>query len=303
MSVFTPVDRTQLMPWLAAHGIHELFAMSGIAGGAVNTNYWLQTEQGDWVLTLVEDRPLRAVEPIMQLMQTLAEAGLEVPGVRPDKRGQLVSELHDRPATLVQALPGQHPTMHAESAIAVGRFLANLHGLILPLPGLPLNFGPDWQRETVAVWQPRLNIEQRALMQRAWDVSARVWSQPWPAGWIHADLFPDNVLMTGNLLQGVIDWYFASVGPRIWDIAVTLNAWGGSKGVEQGLNRNLLQAYQTIQPLSGAEMSALPAMRISAALRFWLSRLNAADHQHGDSDQVTVKSPADYETLLLDLLQ
>ncbi|MEX1056787.1 MAG: hypothetical protein WED11_03565, partial [Natronospirillum sp.] len=65
MSVFTTVDLQQLQPWLQARGIAELHRCTGIQGGTVNTNYWLETDQGPWVLTLVEDRPASAVQPVM----------------------------------------------------------------------------------------------------------------------------------------------------------------------------------------------------------------------------------------------
>lgn len=303
MSVFTAVERTELMPWLAERGIQSLHVMTGITAGAVNTNYWLETDCGDWVLTLIEDRPISAVRPVMALMQALHEAGLPVPAVRADLHGNLVGGLCRRPATLVQAVRGQHPEVNEESAARIGEFLARLHALPLSLPALPLNFGPNWQRDRVAAWLPRLENRQATLMRQAWHSSAEVWARDWPVGWIHADLFPDNVLMAGSQLQGVIDWYFASQGPKIWDLAITLNAWGGAQSTEAGLNRALLAAYQRQHILTEAECTAVPAMRISAALRFWLSRLDAADRQDNDSDQVTVKSPADYERLLLDLVR
>src|SRR5690554_3604836 len=101
MSVFTPLTTAQIVPWLATHGITELRQHRGIAGGTVNTNYWLTTNTGEWILTLVEDRDLAAVEPVMELMSALAEQQLSVPDVRRDQSGATVSLLANKPSTLV----------------------------------------------------------------------------------------------------------------------------------------------------------------------------------------------------------
>ncbi|MCH8551583.1 MAG: phosphotransferase [Natronospirillum sp.] len=306
MSVFTPIDREELLPWLLAHGIEDLRDFRGISGGTINTNYWLETTSGDWILTLVEDRPAAAVQPVMSLMQSLYQAGLPVPGVRVDQQGRLVGMLKDRPATLVQALPGDHPEPTQSTAAEVGRFLARLHSQTLDLDPLPLNFGPDWQREQAQYWQDRLALDDAELVRRTIQSTRLVWQRRWPEAWLHADLFPDNVLALDGQFTAVIDWYFASCGPRIWDIAIALNAWcGGAQPDTDPVAAALLHGYESITALSATEVQALPLMRRSAALRFWLSRLESARNSDKNEtlEAVTVKPPVEYRNLLLTLEQ
>lgn len=305
MSVFTPVSRDQLLPWLAAHGIHGLHEHRGISGGTVNTNYWLTTASGDWILTLVEDRPASAVRPIMALMQALSQAGLPVPAVRAGADGELVDRLQDRPATLVQALPGDHPAPTPDICAAVGRFLADLHQQHPALDPLPLNFGPDWQQARADYWQHQLPAADSQLLARTLARVQSVWARRWPEAWVHADLFPDNVLSVDGEITAVIDWYFASRGPRLWDLAIALNAFCGSAGLAEPAPAAMLQGYAAGQRLRADEAAALPIMRCSAALRFWLSRLDAeATHQTLTADHaVTIKPPAEYRDLLLELEQ
>ena len=302
MSVFTTVNPHDLKPWLRARGIHRLDRLRGISGGAVNTNYWVDTEQGPWVLTLVEDRPASAVRPVLALMQALADAGLPVPEVRAADDGDTLGSLYGKPATLVRALPGSHPEMTTDEAFQAGVFLAQLHAQRPDIDPIALNFGPDWQQARGAYWLDRLSTEDAELLRRTLATTAEVWSHRWPTAWVHADLFPDNVLIHQGQLTAVIDWYFASRGPRIWDLAVALNAWGGSEPLSTGRCQPLWEGYGTQLTLTEAEVAALPAMRQSAALRFWLSRLDASVVSIGaDGGQITVKSPAEYRQLLLEL--
>lgn len=306
MSVFTRVEPGVLLPWLQQRGIRELHHMAGISGGTVNTNYWLTTDQGDWVLTLIEDRPAESVRPVMTLMHQLSEQGLPTPAVRADSSGERVGVLHERPVTLVQALPGEHPTGEITEARQAGEFLARLHQATLDLPPLTLNFGPDWQRDRAADWITRLPPQEAALMQdvaadtdRLWQARAPYWSR----AWVHGDLFADNVLIHEGRLSAVIDWYFASTGPCIWDLAVTLNAWYGALPLSAPGPAAMLSGYQALASLSADEARDMPALRRSAALRFWLSRLDAeaAASARPDCDQITVKPPTEYSQLLLDL--
>lgn len=305
MSVFTPVSIEQLAPWLTPYRVGSLQSSRGIRGGSVNTNYWLETDAGAWILSLIEDRNAAAVAPVMQLMQTLSERGLPVPQVRANAQGERVGQLLDRPATLVQALPGEHPLPTASVARQAGAFLAQLHQQHLDLPALPMNFDWAWQQAEVGRWQSVLSVDDAQLMSRAVAVIAPVWCLEHPCAWVHGDLFLDNVLVHEGQLSAVIDWYFASRGPCLWDLAITLNAWCGSKTPANcPVAEALWAGYCTYRKPSEAEVAALGAMRCSAALRFWLSRLGAQERARATlkKQAIMVKSPDEYRLLLLELL-
>ena len=300
MSVFTPLTTAQIVPWLAAHGITELHQHRGIAGGTVNTNYWLTTNEGEWILTLVEDRDAAAVEPVVELMAALADQQLAVPQVRRTLDGASVSTLANKPATLVAALPGRQPETDAESCQQIGQVLGQLHQQHLDLPPVAMNFGPTWQAERVAVWQLQLPANKAAHLRQSWQRLATLWEVDLPMAWTHGDLFPDNALFDEGRLSTVIDWYFASWAPCIWDLAVAINAWCAASSLQTPEVQALLAGYQAARPLSDLELRWLPTMREAAALRFWLSRLDA-QAQSPASAEVTVKSPDEQENMLLDL--
>jgi homoserine kinase type II len=125
------------------------------------------------------------------------------------------------------------------------------------------------------------------------------WPSRLPAGVIHADLFPDNVLFLHNNVSGLIDFYFACNDAYAYDLAVMLNAWcfeiDGAYNVTKG--RALVNAYNARRPLSQQEYDALPVLARGAALRFLLTRL--FDWLKRDPNAlVRPKDPLDYSRRL-----
>jgi homoserine kinase type II len=92
---------------------------------------------------------------------------------------------------------------------------------------------------------------------------------------IHADLFTDNVFFIGPQVSGLIDFYFACTDAYAYDLAICLNAWcfeaDGSFNLTKGTA--MIAGYQSVRPLTGDEVEALPVLCRGSALRFMLTRL------------------------------
>jgi homoserine kinase type II len=93
---------------------------------------------------------------------------------------------------------------------------------------------------------------------------------------VHADLFRDNAMFDQGRLSGFFDFYFAGCDTFAFDLAVCLNDWcidlaTGASDAER--TQAMVQAYETVRPLTAAERELMPAMRRAGALRFWISRL------------------------------
>ena len=72
------------------------------------------------------------------------------------------------------------------------------------------------------------------------------WPDHLPQAVIHADLFPDNVLMLDDQVTGIIDFYFSCTDIRAFDVAVTHAAWCFSedgKAFDAGVADALLGGY------------------------------------------------------------
>lgn len=307
MAVFTTVARDRLEDWLAAYDVGALRDFEGIPAGIENTNYFVDTERGRFVLTLFERLDHAQLPFYLQLMRHLARAGIPCPDPVPARDGEILSTLADRPAALVTRLAGRaHMQPGVSECAQVGALLARMHLAARDYPLHQPNLrGLDWWGHTAPQVQPFLApglaqalAEEVAAQQRlAADGSrARL-----PAGAVHADLFRDNVLFDGARLAGVIDFYFAGVDSWLFDLAVTANDWCIDDATGEFIDARLdalLHAYSALRPLSDDERRAWPAMQRAAALRFWLSRLHDL-HLPRPAEMVTPKDPSHFERILM----
>ena len=282
MAVYTEVSFDEAAAFLNALNLGQLQNIKGAAGGIENTNYFVDTDQGQYVLTLFERLSFEQLPFYLHLMQHLAAHGIPVPDPAGDAKGNILHELKGKPASVVSKLRGHSelaPT--AAHCAGVGEALARMHLAGLDYPRRQPNLrGLAWWNETVPVVLPHLTPEQSSLIlgELAYQnhVAASSACRSLPSGVVHADLFRDNVMFEDGKLTGFFDFYFAGCDTFLFDIAVCLNDWcidlaTGAKDDER--SAAFLAAYQAVRPLTAQERQLLPAMQRAGALRFWLSRL------------------------------
>jgi homoserine kinase type II len=282
MAVFTEVSPLEVQPLLDQLNLGTLQAMNGCASGIENTNYFVTTTQGDYVLTLFERLTAEQLPFYLNLMQHLAHKGIPVPAPQADQKGRILHALKDKPAALVTKLSGRNQmSPNVAHCQQVGAMLAHMHLAAQDYPDTQANLrGLEWWKETVPVVVPHLFGEAKTMIERELAhqqqlATTAVW-QSLPSGPIHADLFRDNVMFDGAQLQGFFDFYFAGCDAYVFDIAVCLNDWcidwqTGVLDTERA--QAFVQAYDAQRTLCAEEIIALPDALRGAALRFWTSRL------------------------------
>jgi homoserine kinase type II len=281
MAVYTDVSFEELEVFLAAYDLGEPHVFKGIAEGVSNSNYYLQTTKGAFILTLYETRVEAADLPFyLGLMEHLARAGIRCPTPLHGKGGALTGMLNGRPAAILSFLEGvslRRPT--PEHCQLAGRALAELHEAGSSFKGSRANaLGlRDWRKLAADCIADADTVADglRALIEDELSQLERAWPRELAEGVIHADLFPDNVLFIDDKISGLIDFYFACNDALAYDLAVTLNAWcfetDGAFNVTKG--RALIAGYQMKRALKPDERAALPLLSRGAALRFLLTRL------------------------------
>ena len=257
-------------------------SVRGIATGIENTNYFVDTETGKYVLTLFERLTFEQLPFYLHFMKHLAERGMPVPDPVANVNGEILHSLKDRPAVVVNRLPGESETAPtAAHCRSVGEILARMHVAGSDYPRHQANpRGLEWWNEVVPVVGRCVSDGQRSLLasELAFQNQIAVSStfEQLPKGPVHADLFRDNVLFDGGQLTGVFDFYFAGCDAFLFDIAVCLNDWcvdGRTGRQDDERAAAFLGGYESVRPLTPAERTLLPAMQRAGAFRFWLSRL------------------------------
>ena len=276
MSVFTPVSEADLAQWLRNYSLGELKVSEPIEAGIENTNYFVTTTQGRYVLTLFERLPAEELPFYLQLMAHLARHGIPCPAPIADLSDRYLGVLNGKPAALVTRLPGRslqdpHPAHCAE----LGALLARMHlagrsySAFLENPR-----GPKWWRLAARDVAPFLDDAKRKLLEAELAFQAEQRFPDLPRGPVHADLFRDNTLWEDGRISGVVDFYFAGVDCFLYDVAVCANDWClDGAGLQAERLRAFLGAYNAVRPFTAHEQAAWLAMLRAAALRFWLSRL------------------------------
>jgi homoserine kinase type II len=306
MAVFTPVSLDDLTDWMTQFSLGKPLAVKGIASGIENSNFFLSTEAGEFVLTIFEQLRFEQLPFYLHLMRHLAERGVLVPAPVANKQGEILHTLHGKPASIVSKLEGaSQMAPQPVHCAAVGAMLAKMHlaasDFSIRQPNLR---GIEWRRETAPMVMPHLDADAQRLlreeMQHQEEFAASATYGALAQGPIHADLFRNNVMFDGERLTGFFDFYFAGCDTWLFDVAVTVNDWCidlDSGALDTARVRAMLDAYHATRPFTDAEKQAWQAMLRAGALRFWLSRLYDF-HQPREAEMLTPHDPTHFERIL-----
>jgi homoserine kinase type II len=306
MAVFTPVTLDDLHPWMTQFPLGKALALKGISSGIENSNFFLTTESGEFVLTIFENLSFEQLPFYLKLMRHLADRGVLVPAPIANADGELVTALLGKPASIVSKLVGESQLApQPVHCAAVGDMLARMHvagrDYELEQPNLR---GIDWWRETVPTVLPFLDEGNQHLLRAEMHFQDAFAASPTyhalPRGPVHADLFRNNVMFDGERLTGFFDFYFAGCDTWLFDVAVTINDWCIDLATgELDLARAdaMLTAYQAARPFTTEEHAAWQPMLRAAALRFWLSRLFDF-YKPREAEMLTPHDPTHFERIL-----
>ena len=302
MAVYTQVPAEALAAFLTRFDAGELVSAKGIAEGVENSNYLVDTTTGRYLLTLYEKRVEAGDLPFFfALLDHLAARGNPVPPAITDREGRIIHTLQGRPAALIRFLPGVSVSDPTPAQVrAVGAAMAQMHASLAEFtPERPNSLGVAAWRPLLEQCGPDLAKIAPGLYARVDEALARVeggWPHHLPRLAIHADLFPDNVLMLGDEVAGLIDFYFACTDVRALDLAISHSAWSfdaTGTPLSPMIGRALIEGYASAHPLSDEERAALPVLAAGACIRFLLTR--AWDWLNTPADAlVTRKDPLAY---------
>ena len=302
MSVYTSISASEIESIIGSYQLAPLIGYTGISAGIENTNYLLNTAQGDFVLTLYEHFKAQEILPYLDLLVQLAEHESYYPVPLADAQHEYLQVLAGKPAALFKCLPGKSVQQTtSEQYQAVAEALARLH---LHSSGLTFRKTNSrniaWIHGIAKQVNPHLSAQDSMLLEDELGFQSKHPLQHLRQGIIHADLFKDNVLFVGERLTGMLDFYMACYDCYLLDIAITLNDWcinlhGQYIHTRQAV---FMSTYQQLREIDQQEQKYLPVFLRRACLRFWLSRL---EHKLNPKKGVITqeKDPERFKKLLL----
>ncbi len=302
MSVYTSVSNAEVEAFLAAYSIGDLVSYSGIENGITNTNYWLSTDAGEYVLTIYEHHQSQALDYILGLQHHLSNHGVACSKPVIDNQQRLYSRLKGKPAAIINRVAGDVVTtlspLHCQS---IGNEMAKFHlagQACLVSRNNPC--GQNWRILLQQKLEPFLSAQEQKLLNEEMLAYRLLDSLDLPSGATHSDLFHDNCLFECDKISGIIDFDYACNESFIYDISISLNDCCIQQNgkLDTTLSNALLQAYQAVRPLQQIELDYLNLTLRLAATRFWLSRLH--DRHFPLAGEMTfTKDPDVFRNMLL----
>jgi len=300
------LDQSPIDDALARYPVGRLLRYWPASHGIENTNYFVRTTDGEFVLTLMERQPF-AGDAYFTILDTLAHAGLPVAAPIADRLGNVSTQIQGRAAILQHRLPGSHVALPTEIQLqALGRLIARLHiesaGISSRIPAHPRDLA--WMKMACESLTSRMRYSSARLMEESLltvsTLLAREDVALLPAGVVHGDIFRDNVLFQEDALCGIIDFHQAAHGTWLFDLAVAANDWccDVTGQLNRGKTLALLKGYHTQRPLNRQEIWFFSPFRLYAALTFWLARQEVY-LQVQQGLPVRSKNPRDMEAIIL----
>lgn len=286
MAVYTHLGAEHLALLIAQYDVGGLVSAKGIAEGVSNSNWLIETSgPGNagaqrFILTMYERRiDLADLPYFLGLLDHLAAKGCPVPRTIHDHAGASFRMEDGKAIALIEFLPGVSPTQPTPAqARAVGEVLANMHLASRDFPlarANGMNFAANAATLDAcgAAQLATIHPDLPAMLAPA-HAAAALDLAALPQAQIHSDLFCDNVLMLGDRVTGLIDFYFACTGAMALDLAVTHAAWcfDAENRYQPALGAALIAGYESVRALAPAERALFPAIAKGACLRFVASR-------------------------------
>jgi homoserine kinase type II len=310
MAVHTPLSEQTIRDFATPFNLGSLKSFRGLDDGIENTNYIIsltkENATADYILTLFEKLSHADVIFYMELLKLLSKNGLPTPRPisKPDS-SQPYQILMDKPALILTKLPGSHPTNPTqEQCHAIGQALARQHAVTINMKHDGKHSLPEMLKAGLALSLPNID-DQHLLNAELANGQELLRRGDLPSGLIHGDLFRDNALFDGNTLTGLLDYYSATTGPLLLDVAIAANDWCVTEDYRTDKKRTdaLLSGYQSIRPFTSSEQNSWHDCLHLGALRFWISRLATYLPLQSLSPlpQVPIKNPDEFRQRLLNL--
>ena len=268
MSGYTIFQLKEIQEIASRYVLGDVIAQRILSGGSENSNYYLETSKGAYVLTLCETKTATETQNLVSLLLHLKACNFYTSELVSLPDGKYISEYKNKPILIKKYINGRiQSTFSKEEFFKIGSSIAELHNLPL------LDYLPKWPAYGAETFD-QTDLPEGFFKEWLEDVQKIIkpcFDPKLPTSMIHADVFDNNIILTeeGPVImdfEEVCNYY------RAFDIGMAIVGTCTSfEKVDVVKSRQLISGYQSINKLTELEMNRLTLFitYAAAAMGFW----------------------------------
>lgn len=275
MKHFTKLNRKEIESIVANFGISTVTTFKLLQGGSANTNYLVRSPKAKYVLSICEQKSIKATTKLAKLLRYLKKKDFKTSKLIPTASNELIYVWNKKTVLLKKYIKGTiQEDLSSQLLSLIGQQLAQLHQIK----------APKYLPQTLSYGKENFNLIKAYAANSKFDKwlqKVLVLIEPYhdsklPKALIHSDLFWNNVIIRKKQQTiTIMDFEEAAHYYRVYDIGMAIiGLCATSKKINFKKVRHFLNGYHTESPLSAQEIKALKAFTIyaGASMTFWRHR-------------------------------
>lgn len=279
MAVYTDLKKEDIENILKEYNL-KLNNFYKIKKGILNTNYFISSDCGDFVLRVFEGN--REFQEENLELEFLLDVQSIIPCCVPIKtiKNNNYVIYNNKMVAIFKYINGLPIDKINEKLIKqIAIYLGKLHnyskGKTLDRPS---RINLQYYYDNIDFNKIGIDDKNKEIILKRYREIKNIDFNILPSGIIHNDIFPDNILIDCNdNIVGILDFNECCSGPFIFDISIVINFWIKilklNKDIENRYIQLFLSEYNKVRKLSCQELELLEHSIIAASLSFVLLRI------------------------------
>lgn len=284
MADYTKLTLKTIKELIGEYDLGEFESMTSLAGGQANSSMKISTRTGTFTLSVCDEKNQDEISCLTRVLTYLETKGFPCTRLMTTRNGSPFIQHGTKPVYIKEFLTGEVcDKLSPGMLIQVGNTMAKLHALAPP-PDLPEQFpyGLESFDElfSIGISHPYVNWLQKKkkFLETAIDKTMA-------KGFIHGDIFWDNLLFLNNTLVAILDFEEACTYFKLYDLGMAaVGCCSGNKKFSMDRVKQLIKGYEQVSPLTGPEKKQLKIFMEYAAVAasFWRFRQYNLRHPSPD---------------------
>lgn len=286
MAVYTSLHKSEIQKIAQAYGL-TVIKHATVSAGAANTNYLINTKQGDYMLTVAEDKEVKQIAELGELLLLLKQNSFPTTYPILTVNGDIVTQNNSKPVMVKKYIKGNIARDLSQKMLRqIGVAMAKLHQI--PAPRFLSNRRPYGVQKYAKIQGRHIDPTYENWIAIKFSDFKRLKPAELPCGLVHGDIFYDNVIFDGDRLKAIIDFEEALYHAKIFDLGMGIvgTCFAGQHFLIEHA-RSLIQGYERVRKLEREEKNALKLFVEFAAVtvscwRYWKYHIDSQNKEAAD---------------------